>query len=124
MLDSGTSGATGLACRDAHNLRCPQQQLIRLFARRRAANVVSRAADDLMQRPDFLVGDAGIPDLHKLEHGLRVDEREEADHIARAILSFESGEGGVFESGEGVHGGILLGCASRAFWVEFRSAKA
>jgi hypothetical protein len=55
----------------------------------RSLNTVARRSNYLVQRSGLFVGDAGLGDPHQLEHGLRVDEGEEADHVARAVFGVE-----------------------------------
>jgi hypothetical protein len=48
----------------------------------RSLNAIAEDGNHLVQRLDLFIGDAGLGDLHELEHGLRVDEGEEASEVA------------------------------------------
>jgi hypothetical protein len=78
-----------VASSHAYNLLRPTQQLHRLRSGRRPPDVIAQIGNHLVQRLDLFVGDAGLGDLHELEHGLRVDEGEEAGKVARAVFGFE-----------------------------------
>jgi hypothetical protein len=60
-----------LTFRHAHNLLRPPQQLQRLRSGRRPPDVITQFGNHLVQRLDLFIADAGLGDLHELEHGLR-----------------------------------------------------
>jgi hypothetical protein len=49
-----------------------------------------------VQRLNLFISDAGLGDLDQIKRGLRVDDGEEADHVAGAILGFEGLQSGIF----------------------------
>lgn len=56
---------------------------------------IAQLRNHLTQRLVLFVSDAALGDLDYVEDGLRVADREEADHVARVILGFDGGQRGV-----------------------------
>jgi hypothetical protein len=85
-----------LESRNAGNVSRPQQYLVCLRLRRCPSDLVTPFGDHRVQRLNLFISDAGLGDLDQIKRGLRVDNGEETDHVARGILGFKGLQSGIF----------------------------